>query len=51
MLFDLTFIVLCFLYFSSIAAIIIIIDFVSFAITGKSLLCAIEKFLFEKFGQ
>jgi len=48
---DLIFMFLCFLYFIVTAALIIGIDFLVFAVTGKSVLCAIEHFLFDKFGQ
>jgi hypothetical protein len=51
MFMDLIFMFLCFLYFIVTAALLIGVDFLLFLFTGKSILCAIEKFLFEKFGQ
>jgi hypothetical protein len=48
---DLIFMFLCLIWFLVTAAILIGVDFFVFALTGKSPLCAIEKFLFEKFGQ
>jgi hypothetical protein len=48
---DLIFMFLCFLYFLVTAAIIVGLDFLIFMFTGKSILCAVEHFLFDKFGQ
>lgn len=51
MLGDIVFVLLCFVYFTVTASLIIGIDFLIFAFTGKSVLCAIEHFLYDKFGQ
>jgi hypothetical protein len=47
---DLIFMFLCFIYFIVTACLIIGVDFLVFVFTGKSVLCAIEHFLFDKFG-
>lgn len=50
MLGDLLFIVVCFSWFVLLAGALIGLDFLYYAITGKSMLFAIEKYLFDKFG-
>lgn len=51
MLGEIAFMLICFMILLVTAALIIGVDFLLFALTGKSVLCAIEHFLFDKFGQ
>jgi hypothetical protein len=45
---DLIFMFLCFLVT---AALIVVLDFLIFMSKGKSILCAVAHFIFDKFGQ